>query len=231
MKLSNSRRPRKGRERHKHLTYFKLEKALPDPGCPICNLVQASIKTFFEAFLYEKVNDVGLRTRFNADAGICNRHAYQLLGCHDGLAIAVMYRPLLELAVDAVGRGADAPGNRGACFICDTEREAEERYLSALAEFLDDRELEGSFVSSSGLCLPHYELVRRRAPEMPTWFVELHAAKYERLLEGVKRYLDAANWSLGEKRPKLTPEEERVWTEVIALYSGYEGMPPRPKNG
>ena len=224
---SSSVNPR--RRHNKHLTYFKLEKALTASGCPVCALIRANADAFFDSFLYEKVNDVGLRARFNADSGICNRHAYKLLGSHDGLAIAVMYRPLLERVVEALTARSELPINRGACLFCDGERDAEMRYASVLAEFLEDDGLEKSFSASSGVCLTHFELVRRIAGTLPSWFVSFHAAKFEKLLDGIRNYIDSANWSLGEKRPALSPEEERVWTEIPALFTGYEGMLARPK--
>ncbi len=229
MEPSVSRRRRKPASGHKHLTYFKLEKALAHPGCPICHLVQTSIESYFDSFLYEKVNDVGLRARLNADNGVCNRHLYQLLGHHDGLAISLMYRPLLERVVAAVLDRSEVPGNKGACFVCESETETEERYASVMAEYLDDAEFKSSFAGSRGLCVPHYELVRRRAGSVPQWFLGFHAAIYDRLLDGVRRYIDAANWSLAEARPSLSDEEQRVWMEVVRLYAGYPGMPQRQR--
>lgn len=227
--MSTSRPSRRKITRHKHLTYFKLEKALAEGGCPVCRLTDAAVASFYEAFLYEKVNDVGLRAQFNADNGICNRHLYALLDRHDGLAIAVMYRPLLERIVDAVGSRAETPMNAGRCLFCGMEHEAEERYVTELANFLGDEELRTSFEGSDGLCAPHYELLRRGASQLPEWFADFHNAKYSMLLDGVKRYIDAMNWSLGDARPSLTPEEERVWMRVVALAGGYRGMPPHSK--
>lgn len=227
--MSPSRRPRRFRERHKHLTYFKLEKALATPGCPICSLVRASLAGFFESFLYEKVNDVGLRARFNADSGICNRHAHELLAHHDGLAIALLYRPILERAVGALSGQGEVPTNGGSCLFCESEREAEDRYLSVLTEYLDDEELERAFAPGRELCLPHYELARLRAASIPSWFAAFHSGRYADLTERVKRYLDAANWSLGDARPTLSPEAERVWIEVIERCAGYEGMQARKR--
>lgn len=219
--------PSRGRARtprqHKHLTYFKLEQALAGPGCALCALARASVADYLDAFLYEKVNDVGLRTRFNRDAGLCAHHAGQLLGSRDGLAIATMYRPLLERAVAAITQRSDAPANRGDCFVCDVEREAEERFAAEAAAFLGDAELEAAVTKSGGFCLPHYEAVRRAASVLPDWYVELHAAKLTRLLDGVKRYLDAANWSLGDARPKLSRDEMRIARDVIGAYYGMRG--------
>jgi len=221
------RKTRKHAHRVKHLTYFKLEQAVARQGCPICTLVQESVDGFFEAFLYEKVNDVGLRSRFNRDNGLCNRHVYQLLARHDGLSIAVLYRPLLEQVAHAVRSGEDAPSQSGRCLVCDGEREAEERYIGELVAFLDDDELRSSFAASSGLCLPHFEMARKAASPAAAWFVELHARQFDELLESVKRYIDAKNWSLGDARPALSADEERVWMGVVARYSGYRGMPNR----
>ncbi len=227
--MSTSRPSRRKITRHKHLTYFRLEKALAEEGCPICRLTDAAVVSFYEAFLYEKVNDRGLRSQFNADDGVCNRHLYALLDRHDGLAIAVMYRPLLERIVEAVASRAEIPTNAGKCLFCGVEREAEERYLAELSTFLTDEDLRTSFEGSEGLCAPHYEQARRNHAELPDWFVDFHNAKYSMLLDGVKRYIDAMNWSLGDARPGLTPEEERVWMRVVALAGGYRGMPPHSK--
>jgi len=45
----------------KHTTYFNLLDAFKESGCAICTLIKKSIHKSMDDFLYEQVNDLGVR--------------------------------------------------------------------------------------------------------------------------------------------------------------------------
>ena len=200
---------RKGRTiPEKHLPYFKFIKGLSQAGCPVCNQTRASLDDWYENLLYESANDRPLRKRFNAEHGMCPRHAHRLCASNDGLGAAIIYRSILELAVSSLGKGARPPINEGACAACDHEADAESRYAGLVADFLDEEDMRAGLSAGSGLCMPHVAAVmalRRDARrEAPRWFLELHRDNCARLLDILVRYIDAQKLSTEERRAALS---------------------------
>jgi hypothetical protein len=211
----------KGRYKpEKHLPYFKFVKSLSEPGCPVCNQTRAALDDWFENLLYESANDRPLRHRFDAEKGLCSRHAHRLCASNDGLGAAVIYRNILELAVASLGRRAPPPVNAGKCVACDQETDAEARYVGLVADFLDEAEMRTGLEASSGLCMPHVAAVLRLCPSPPEWFFELHRARCDELLEILVRYIDSFKLSTEERKAALTFDEEMAWKKLAPLLAG-----------
>jgi hypothetical protein len=212
------RRPRPKPE--KHLPYFKFVKGLARPGCPVCNEVRSSLDDWYENLLYESANDRPLRHRFDAEKGLCPKHAHRLCASNDGLGAAVIYRNLLEAAVGALGKGAAPPLNSGPCVACDAEADAEKRYVSLVADFLDEEEMRAGLEASSGLCMPHAAAVIRLRRDAPEWFFDLHRTRCANLLETLLRYIDCQKLSTEERKAALSFEDEMAWKGLADLLTG-----------
>ena len=78
----------------KHLSYFALLDALKEKGCPICFLLKKNTNKSMDDFLYEQVNDSGIRKAIRDSFGFCNRHAWQLRNIGDGLGLSIIYKNL-----------------------------------------------------------------------------------------------------------------------------------------
>jgi hypothetical protein len=204
----------------KHLPYFKFVKTLSRPGCPVCNQVDDSLGEWFENLLYESANDRPLRHRFDAENGLCSRHAHRLCESNDGLGAAIIYRNILELAVSRLGAGQAPPLNAGKCVACDHEADADARFASLVAEFADDEELRLGLEASQGLCMPHFAAVLKARKDMPSWFFELHRARGAELLEVLVRYIDSQKLSTDARRAALSFEEELAWKRLAPLLTG-----------
>jgi hypothetical protein len=204
----------------KHLPYFTFVKSLSKPGCPVCDQTRASLDDWFENLLYESANDRPLRHRFDAENGLCSRHAHRLCASNDGLGAAVIYRNILELAVASLGKGKQPPLNAGKCVACDHERDAAARYVGLVADFIDEKEMRAGLESSAGLCMPHLAAVMRLRPDAPEWFVELHEARCAELLEVLVRYIDCQKLSTEARKAALSFEEEMAWKKLAPLLTG-----------
>ena len=206
----------------KHLPYFAFVKSLSEPGCPICGRVRASMDEWFENLLYESANDRPLRHRFDAEKGLCSRHAHRIRAANDGLGAAIIYRNILEASVATLGAGKLPPLNAGKCVACDAQADAERRYVGLVADFLDEEEMRRGFEASSGLCLPHLAAVMGLRPDAPAWFVELHKARCAQLLEVMLRYIDSQKLSTEERKKVLSFEDEMAWKRLAPLLTGEE---------
>jgi hypothetical protein len=204
----------------KHLPYFAFVKSLSEPGCPVCGRIRASLDDWFENLLYESANDRPLRHRFDAENGLCSRHAHRLCASNDGLGAAVIYRNLLELATASLGKGKLPPVNAGKCAACDHERDAAARYVGLVADFLGEEEMRVGFESSSGLCMPHLAAVMRLRADAPEWFVRLHRTRCAELLEILVRYIDCQKLSIEARKAALSFEDEMAWKRLAPLLTG-----------
>jgi len=208
----------------KHLPYFTFVKSLAGSGCPVCAQVGASLDEWFENLLYESANDRPLRHRFDAERGLCGRHAHKLCSSNtDGLGAAIIYRNVLESAVAAMSGGKAPAVNEGACVACDHERDAEARFVGLVADFLDEEEMRAGLESSQGLCLPHLAAVMGRRRDAPAWFLELHRSRSEALLSVLVRYIDSFKLSTEERKAALSFEEEMAWKRLGPLMTGDGG--------
>ena len=207
----------------KHLPYFQFVKNLPPTGCPVCAQTRASLGEWFENLLYESANDRPLRHRFDAERGLCARHAHRLCAAKDGLGAAIVYRNLLELTVASLGRGSPPPLNEGKCVACDHEDDAESRCVGLVADFLDEEGMKAALSATDGLCMPHLAAVMRQNRNPPHWFLEMHRANCARLLEVLLRYIDSQKLSTEARRAVLSFEDEMAWKRLAPMLAGEEG--------
>ena len=213
---------RKRAKPEKHLPYFKFIKALSRPGCPICGQTSSSLDDWFENLLYESANDRPLRHRFDADHGLCARHAHRLCRSTegDGLGAAIVYRNVLELAVSSLAKGSPPPLNTGKCVACDHEADADSRHVGLVADFLDEADLRAGLCASGGLCMVHVAAVMRLRRESPAWFLELHRERCAKLLDTLVRYIDSFKLSTDARHEALSFAEEMAWKGIASLLNG-----------
>ena len=162
----------------KHQTYFNLLDALKEKGCPVCNLVQKAIHMSMDSFLYELVNDPGVRKKIRKSLGFCNTHAWQLQKIGDGFGLSIIYNELLGMLNDRISLtdpkknainvkallkelvGGKAKTNyqeksKASCPACNDLRDCEKRYITAFIDGFSEAEFRVALGGSSGLCLPH----------------------------------------------------------------------------
>src|SRR3972149_12031574 len=166
----------------RHITYFNLLDASKEKGCPICFLIKNAVNKSMDNFLYENVNDPGVRKEIRKSLGYCNFHAWQLQKIGDGLGLGIIYEELLNILTDKI-EGCHSHQNKNishvllkellqnkaklnyheksklTCPICRDLRECEKRYITAFIEYFNDAEFHKSFKFSFGLCLPHFLLL------------------------------------------------------------------------
>lgn len=89
-----------------------LDRALAEPGCPVCRLMGRAAERYFDGLLWELVNDPGVRQELRASLGLCPRHWWGLVYVEQTVT-----RNVLGLAIllqDVTARVAEALGARSA---------------------------------------------------------------------------------------------------------------------
>jgi hypothetical protein len=159
----------------KHLGYYNLIEALNEEGCPVCNLLEQSVRRYMSSLLYESVNDPLVRKRLREASGFCNTHAWQLKRLGDGLGQSIIYEDLVSSVSAwmknmkksiAYTRGFRNGLKRGrsqvalmtrkiSCPVCSRKSRTEERVILVFIKSFRELEFSRLFQDSSGLCLPH----------------------------------------------------------------------------
>ncbi len=154
-------------------TAFEVREAVREGGCLVCSLTLRSVARLLRSVAYEQVNDLSLRAQLRKRGGFCTAHAHQWLReAHSVLGTALIYKDVLQAAL----REMDSPGANGQrgrllrgllgagsadadgppCPACQTQTEAEARYLEALLALLAaDAACVADFEASNGLCRRH----------------------------------------------------------------------------
>lgn len=150
--------------------YSDLLEASARPGCPICRVSLAFVRSYLDNTMYERVNDGGVRAELRNARGYCNAHAWMLSeGRGVVLGTAIIQRDVLNtvleaLNVEPLGRGARQYAHEllrrlrptAECPACANRQVMEDIAIKTLLKYLDDKELAAALDGSDGLCLPHF---------------------------------------------------------------------------
>jgi len=207
----------------KHILYYEFTDALQNGECPICAIIKKRRERYFEHILSEQVNDIGFRKELRSTHGFCNFHTYMFYSFRKPLASSIIYEDLFLTEIEFLKKDKIVPAAKE-CIVCKIEREAEKEALEILQNYLKDSEFKKIFLDSKGLCVPHYKKAVLKMGNVPKWFKDFHIRRFEEITKTLHKYIDAQNVSLGEKRPKLTREEELEWKEAMRIFAGLEGL-------
>jgi hypothetical protein len=219
-------------------TAFELREALVLPGCAICSLTLRSVGRYLEALAYERVNDLGVRANLRAARGFCNLHAHRWLRDGRGvLGTALIYRDVIrsvlpELETPTAGgsrliklkrlRGRPRSARMAECPACAAQREAEDRFLSALAALMRDAEDTRLFEASDGLCFKHAIDMGRRGDTSGDTVLRHTRQRAERLLEILDEVIRKEDYRF--RQEPRTPTERTAPADVVAWTIGREGL-------
>lgn len=197
----------------KHTTYFNLLDALKE-GCPICFLVKRSVHKFMDDFLYEGINDPGVRQEIKASSGFCNRHAWQLQKSGDGFGQAIVYSELMNVVLKRPAK---------TCIFCVQEKEAEGRYLSVFLESFDDTDFGYRYKSSFGLCLPHLAVALKKCRDAGAKkaLVDIETKKVSALTIELKEFMRKHDHRFSHEK---IGKEGDSWIRAIEKFIGKEGI-------
>lgn len=199
--------------------YTALIADLDEPGCPVCRASVRAAAKYLESFLWENVNDFGVRDVLRKDHGFCREHSLALLQVaaarSEALGVAILYEDLLERIERELANARPSRRSR-ACRACEVSDDVAVNYLKVIAASepntdLDTR-LEGSLV-----CLPHLlrgmdvpRVNRRRLIEV--WARESSAVRSE-----LRTLIEHADY---RRIREPVGEERDAWVRAVHLVVG-----------
>ena len=242
----------------RHSTYHEVVEALDQGGCPICTLAARSVRRQLEALSYELVNDPELRAALRAAHGFCRRHAWQLVDLGGTvLATAIIYADVLRAVQQRLSKQAPTrPGNSApgllatllgasparrrsapaACPACDTEAEAQSRFLGIVVEQAADPSFRTRYEAADGLCLPHLASSLERAEgDAAIFLASATSRKLHPLLQELGEFIRKQDYRFTHEG--LTEQEATAPARAVRLAAGEppngvrEGLTKRRSDG
>jgi hypothetical protein len=234
----------------------ELLEAFRQPGCAVCRLSAQSAEQYFDAVLWELVNDSGVRSELNQARGYCQQHGWLLDRAGAALGTAILLRGVVKTLLDAVeanpvaevsdsawqelwsgldkSRGAKATAGlvralspQSPCPVCARVGVREQEALRFLLTHLDGPEaLLDAYRASDGLCLDH---VRKALAWVPS------EAAARTLVAAQREVWQRLHGELGEFirkndqrfRDEAFGAEKDAWRRALEAISG---PPPRSRS-
>lgn len=226
----------------KHMFFFNFLDALKEGRCAICSLLKKTIHKLMDDFLYEQVNDPGVRNEIRESLGFCSLHAWQLQKFGDPFGSAIIYDDLMQLVVDRIERTAISEKGikefsaeilkidnksyhrkKAICPVCKSRTEAEARYVSTFIESFNEPEFLSCYKSSFGLCLPHLRKVINscRQKKIIREVLNIELAKMKELINELKEIQRKHDYRFSHEG---FGKEGDAWIRAVEKMVGKEGI-------
>lgn len=199
----------------KHLPYFKLIEELNKKECPICKIIKEEIDLYCQNLFYEYINDVSFRKAFRENFGFCNFHNYLLISYRDVLGISILLKDLFEILQKR--RKNSFFKKKTKCLLCNLEEDISKRYISIIADFKEDKEFREKYLNSCGLCIPHYDMLKKYCRTIPTYIVEHQKEMEKYYLNYLEKDIDKLNYK-GIEIKNFSP----IYEEAAKFLWGYK---------
>lgn len=220
------------------LNYYDLLETFPTPGCTICNLCERDVNRFLDSHLYEYVNAPPTHIAMRASRFLCSQHAPLLVDYGAsvlGVSIleASVIGELLKIAAQPSGSGAFARlrGNTLAdrlepetpCMACEKLEHAQSSHTQTLAGYITDERIQAGFREADGLCLPHFQMTLRAAPNTASHelLVNIQMEHWQKLKTELETFANKYDINHADE---AMGEEGDSWRRAIELLSGRAGL-------
>ncbi len=227
-----------------HMTFHHLLESFEEAKhCGLCALEERAMKRYFDSVLYESVTDPEVRAHLRRAHGYCSAHAHYLVGLRSAFDTAVLYQDEIEDLSSLLAGIDESPRRSGklgglvganrnppeeipadwirhsGCPACRIQRETRTHYLKAFADALGDSEMERSFRSSAGVCLPHLQLFlgscRRKAARGIV--LEVERQRLASLAEELRELCRKFDYRFTDEK---VGEERDSWRRAVLLING-----------
>jgi Family of unknown function (DUF6062) len=169
----------------RNLSDVHLAELLDGPGCPICHARVRAVRRYLEGWMWESVNDVGLRERLEATRGFCAAHVDALMEADERQAgsrvgSAILLDAMVAMRSGELRRASAQHGSRSRardleaalrppdCLVCETAADAERNAVEGLLAQLG---VPGwaEAVGEAPFCVGHIARLMRAARDLEAW--------------------------------------------------------------
>ncbi|MDR0645092.1 MAG: DUF6062 family protein [Treponema sp.] len=212
----------------KHINFIELEKACAEQDCPLCVIISARAERFIDGMLFEHVSDRVFRREYRLAGGFCAFHSRKLETFHDGLAVAILGKDILEDRLSSFKKRKPWKPKEE-CPVCVERKRIEKEYLTFIVQadtnnkevkFRASTELRSIFTASEGFCAPHYAKLLETVKHIPQWLIEFHENKFNKLMERTSRFVELSAYGRQEEFIALSKKDQLVWKELARNLRG-----------
>ncbi len=213
----------------KDFVWHELYDLMEEDRCPVCGLIEKRIRQAMDRFLFDSVNDRGLRKKIADAHGFCNFHAHKLKEMGDPLAHAILYTDFLEQLSMEIKQSKPkkmrAYLQREACLFCENAQTGEKSYIPVMLEGFADADFTAKYEKSGLLCAAHLVMLLEKCkwrPELARKITEINDRKYRHIIEvlaEIKRKNDYQN-----QHEPWTDEEKEMWRKVVSVMNDPSGI-------
>lgn len=216
------------------ISEIHLSDLIDEPGCPLCRERARSGQRFIESFLWEGVNDVGLRRQLDEARGFCPPHTHALLAANrkqsgGTLASAILFGAVVRVRrseIEAARAAGRRPGRNRvadlrrapACPVCQRESEAVASALAGLLRLSAD-EAWAEALKAAPFCLDHLLGLMAHAGRAAGW-APIEAAQLERIAVLDAQLERLAHHSSEDRRHLLTDDDRGAADAAARLLGG-----------
>lgn len=212
----------------KHTVYYTVLEALQTAmECPLCRLEEKAQQAYFNAILYEAVNDPKVRIELAKSHGYCYRHAHFLVEMRDSLGVAILYQNQLNLLADSLSgkerldlkRTVQKDSINKDCPACRNQKETRQRYVAVLLENLREPEITAAYQNSPGFCMPHLSIIIENTTDLnvQNYFHDLEKQKLARLGDELQEFIRKHDYRFANEP---FGKESDSWLRVINKLNG-----------
>jgi hypothetical protein len=224
------------RKIEKHMPYFEVIEALAKTAeCALCVLEANSLKRYFDALLYEMVNDPQVRKELAQSKGYCPRHAHMLLDCHSGFGTAILYQDQVTAFIEYLtslsstglrrfsARTAREWKAHAGCPACRIQMESRERAISVFLDGMAEPDMRNAFERSAGFCVPHFFTVIESAkpPDVRKYVNQIQQDKYADLLHDLNEFNRKHNYRFSHE---TMGKEGDSWARAVRMLVGQRDL-------
>ncbi|MCL2179507.1 MAG: DUF6062 family protein [Treponema sp.] len=210
----------------KHINFFQLEKACKEKGCPLCTIIIDRAHRYIDNLLFEHITNRGFRALYRAAGGFCSFHSKNLVSYRDGLAVAILARDILEDRIKGFER-RQPWRPKGRCPVCVQRDMIEQEYLDFISNAggnsVEEQELRSFFISSDGLCAPHYSGMlftpKGAKRNVPVWLKNFQEHKFNELKKRLDQFIELSAYGRQKEFAELSEKDQLVWKEAASCLS------------
>lgn len=213
----------------KDFVWHELYDLMVEDNCPVCSLIEKRVMQAMDRFLFDSVNDRGLRKKIADAHGFCNFHAHKLKEMGDPLAHAILYTDFLtqlgeEMKLNKPKKMA-CYHDRKNCMFCENARTGEKSYIPVMIEGFRDADFVAQYEKGGLLCATHLTMFLEKCrwkKEIAETVTAINQRKFDNILEvlaEIKRKNDYQN-----QHEVWTDEEKMMWRKVVSLMNDISGI-------
>jgi hypothetical protein len=171
--------------RARNLSDAHLADLLEGEGCPVCRARTTAVARYLDGWLWESVNDAGVRRDLDADRGLCPRHVGALVEADrrrsgSMLGSAILLDAMLRVRLGELQRVSVQHGSRArsralqealrspACSVCRVSVEAERSTVEGIVAQLETPGWADA-AADAALCVAHLARLMHAASGSPAW--------------------------------------------------------------